>query len=517
VRDQFPADFIAEGLDQTRGWFYTLHAIGAFLTSQPDVGLPDGPAFRACAVNGLVLDKDGVKMSKRLGNVVDPWKTIAEHGADAVRWYLLASGQPWLPKRFDPAGLLEVRRKFFGTLANSYKFLADYARIDGFDPRDPAIPAPERRPEIDRWLLARTQELVGEVHARMEEYDLAGACNSLEDFALDDVSNWYIRRCRKRFWLAETGADKLAAFATLHRGLAVLAQLSAPFAPFLAELLWSRLEPGRGSVHASLLPKVDLALLDADLVGSMQLVKRVVVLGRSLRERLGIKTRQPLRALHVRTPDARALQLLEREFARDLVLGELNVKRIGSLAADDGHLCTLKAKANFKVLGKRLGGQMKAAAARIEALSAAEVASLRAGSPLELDLDGQRVTIGSDEVHVQVETRADFELETDGRYVVWFDTELDEELVLEGCAREVVNRVNGLRKELGLAPEDRIALEAWGSTGIVEKALVAMASLIRAETLAVSLASTRLEPGETGVHAFDLGGEQALRLRLRRA
>ncbi|MBI5361563.1 MAG: isoleucine--tRNA ligase [Planctomycetes bacterium] len=517
VRDQFPADFIAEGLDQTRGWFYTLHAIGAFVTTLPEFGASAQPAYKTCVVNGLVLDKDGVKMSKRLGNVVDPWKAIAENGADAVRWYLVANGQPWLPKRFDPAGLVEVRRKHFGTLVNSYKFLADYARIDRFDPTSPAIPPVAQRPEIDRWLASRTESLVADVRARMDDYDLAEACRAIEDFVADDVSNWYIRRNRRRFWLAETGADKLAAFATLHHALTTVALLGAPFAPFLSEMLWTRLASGKGSVHAERAPTARKERSDADLETSMRIVKRVVVLGRALRERLGIKNRQPLSALHVRTSDERALALLGREFARDLVLGELNVKRLASLAADDGRLCTLKAKANFKVLGKRLGASMKAAAAAIEALPSDRVAQLRAGARIALVVDGANVELGPEDVLVQVETRADFELETDGQYVVWFETELDDELVQEGLARECVNRLNALRKDRGLAPEDRIRLVVWSDDTTIRAAVERFARMIANETLAVELAVRELRPGQSEVELLDLGEGRVLLVQLARA
>jgi isoleucyl-tRNA synthetase len=510
----FPADFIAEGLDQTRGWFYTLHAIGAFMTGPAGAGLPDGPAYRACAVNGLVLDKDGVKMSKRLGNVVDPWKVVEEHGADALRWYLLSSGQPWLPKRFDPAGILEVRNKFLGTLVNSYKFFSDYARIDRFDPADPAIPAPSARPEIDRWLLSRTQSLIAEVTRELDDYDLAGACRAMEIFVLDDLSNWYIRRNRPRFWKSKTGGDKLAAFSTLHSALAAATLLAAPLAPFLPELLWPRLSGRDSSVHAEVFPVPDERLVDPSLEAGMSIVTRVVALGRALRDRAGRKSRQPLRAIHVRTSDPEGLRLLGRPFARDLLLGELNIKALGSLAADDGALCRLRAKANFRTLGKRLGSSMKAAAAAIEALPAASIAELRAGRPVRIVVEGREVELSPEDVLVSVETNADFDVETDGQYVVYLDTELDEDLIVEGLAREVINRVQGLRKESGLALEDRIRLKFTSVRGDdLKKALDTHRNLIQAATLAVELS---VEEGGSG-HEFDLGGGRALRIELARA
>ena len=518
LRDQFPAHFIAEGLDQTRGWFYTLHAIGAFVTSQRDLGLPDAPAYATCAVNGLVLDKDGVKMSKRLGNVVDPWKAIADHGADAVRWYLLSSGAPWLPKRFDAGGLLEVRRRFLGTLVNSYRFFAEYARIDGFDPADPRIPAVRSRPEIDRWLASRTQTVTREVEARMQAYDLAGVCRALEVFVVDELSNWYIRRNRRRFWRNETGDDKLAAFATLHAALERAALLLAPFAPFLAEMLWERLGEPRGSVHAQLAPPVAEPEIDPDLEASMRVVARVVEMGRALRERARLRVRQPLRALHVRTSDERSLQLLRTGFAAEQILDELNIRSFGSLASDDGKLCRLRAKANFRALGKRLGSRTKAAAAAIESLPGAEIARLRGGSSILLRVEGEELGIGPEEVQVLVETDADFDVETDGRYVVWIDTALDDELIGEWLAREVVNRVNALRKEAGLAVDDRIRLVLDpGDDAALARAIREHRTTIAAETLALSLEQAVATPAHAAHGRFEIDESRNLGVALVRA
>jgi isoleucyl-tRNA synthetase len=516
VSDQFPADFIAEGLDQTRGWFYTLHAIGAFVSSLPDARLPSGPTFKTCAVNGLVLDKDGVKMSKRLGNVIDPWKVLDEHGADAVRWYLLSSGQPWLPKRFDPSGLAEVRRKFLGTLINSYKFFAEYARIDDFDPSDPRIPRPADRTEIDRWILSRTQSLIEDVRARMLEYDLAAACRAIESFVIDDLSNWYIRRNRRRFWKSDTGADKLAAFSTLYSALTTTTLLMAPVAPFLSEMLWERLAPGQGSVHVALFPTAHRPLVLTPLEESMRVVVRIVEMGRALRERAVVKTRQPLRAIHIRASRESDLVLLRTPFAVEQILAELNVKAIGSLATDDGHLCRLKAKANFKVLGPRLGAQMKGAARAIEALAPSEVARLRAGQTVSVDVDGP-LAVGPDDVQITVETQATFDVETDGRFVVYLDLELDDALVSEGLAREAINRINGLRKDGGLLVEDRIRLHLDASGDpLLARALVEHGELIRAETLAVELSTEVVAPNWGASEEFDLGAGRRLTVQLRR-
>ncbi len=517
LREQFPASFICEGLDQTRGWFYTLHAIGAFMTQEfPELG--HGPAYGICLVNGLVLDKDGVKMSKRLGNIVDPWAAIREHGADAVRWYLVASAAPWLPKRFDPKALVEVQRGFFGTLTNSFRFFQEYARIDRFDPRDARIPALAARPLIDRWLASRAQTMLGEVRRRMDAYDLAGAARAIEEFVVDELSNWYIRRNRRRLWKGEQGPDKLAAFASLHETLSVVALCIAPLAPFLAEMLWTRLAPGAGSVHAQLLPAPDRSQLAPQLETSMQLVQRVVVMGRALRERAQIKVRQPLRALHVRASDAASLELLRSAFASELILDELNIKGWGSLAADDGEVAKLVGKANFRTLGKRLGSRMKAAAARIEQLTPEQLGRLRAGETLALEVDGETIEIGPDDVLIQVQTSASFDVEADGRLIVWLDTQLDEPLIFEGLAREAVSRLNAQRKDSGLAVEQRIALLVTSESEPLRRALEQHAALIAAETLASQfevLAPEVLAARVESPLEFDLGGGHVLRAFLR--
>ncbi|HJO25650.1 MAG TPA: isoleucine--tRNA ligase [Planctomycetota bacterium] len=522
LAEQYPAHFIAEGLDQTRGWFYTLHAIGAFLGSLEDTGLPAGPAYRACMVNGLVLDKDGVKMSKRLGNVVSPAEAISTHGIDAVRWYMLSSGAPWLNKRYDDAGVHEVRRKFFGTLLNSYRFFAEYARIDGFDPADPDIPPVAQRGEIDRWLMSRVQSVASDVRSRFEAFDLSGACRALESFVSDELSNWYIRRNRRRFWKGEAGADKLAAHASLHTALSTSALLVAPVAPFMAELLWERLAPGESSVHGQLFPEAQPEWAAGELEQAVSLVEQVVAMGRALREHAGLRVRQPLRAIHVRGSDLAALELLRGDFATEQVLDELNIKGWGSIEADDGKLCQLRAKAAFRVLGKKLGARMKAAAGLIAELPPEAVERLRAGQTVELELDGEGVELGAEDVEISVEVMADFPVETDGRLVVYLDTELDDGLRAEGLAREVVNRVNGLRKDLGLAVEQRIQLHLRARGSLLERALAEHGDLIAAETLATSLATGSQAgeglPEEAEWDLFELGetaGVQSLEASLR--
>ncbi|MFT7487234.1 MAG: isoleucyl-tRNA synthetase, partial [Candidatus Paceibacteria bacterium] len=379
--------------------------------------------------------------------------------------------------------VLDARRRFLGTLQNSYKFFAEYARIDGFDPRSSEVPEVAKRPEIDRWLCSRTQSLVGEVRARMDEFDLSNACRAIEAFVTGELSNWYIRRNRRRFWKGENGADKLGAYASLHEALSTVALLMAPVAPFLSEVLWERLQADGSSVHLQLMPQANSTLIDSQLEQSMQLVERVVEMGRALRERSGLRVRQPLRALHLRATEQSALDLLATGFASHQILDELNIKGWGSLATDDGQLCTLKAKANFKTLGKRLGKSMKAAAALIAEFTSEQVALCRSGASVPIDLDGEAIEIGPEDVLVSVETNAEFDVETDGRIVLFLDTELDDDLLTEGLAREVISRVNTLRKESGLAVEERIVLRLAGNSPLLQRAFVEFKSLISEETL----------------------------------
>jgi isoleucyl-tRNA synthetase len=413
-----------------------------------------------------------------------------------------------------------VRRRLLGTLTHSYKFFADYARLaDGYDPQRDRAPTPAERPEIDRWLISRTQTLVVEVRKAFDAYDLDGACHAIEGFVVDELSNWYIRRNRRRFFKSGKGADKDAAFASLHAALETVALLCAPLMPFLSEMLFQRLAPGRGSVHAALLPEPDLALVDRDLEESMRVVTRIVEMGRALRERAGLKIRQPLRAIHIRSSHEHSLELLRTDFAREQILGELNIREYGSLASDDGQLCTLRAKANFRVLGKRLGARMKAAAAAIEALEPERVAALRAGREVQLALEGESVTVGPDDVTVSVQSRADFDVETDGRFVLFLDTRLDDELLAEGLLRELTSRVNALRKKAGLAVEDRIGLRLDpGQDALLAPALAAQRAWIADETLATELQiGGAPRAGDASTEELDLGGGHVVRAQLWRA
>lgn len=518
TEDQWPADFIAEGIDQTRGWFYTLHAIGTFLCSIDDseetANFRPGPTFKTCVVNGLLLDKNGVKMSKRLGNIVQPSEALGEHGADAIRWYMLSSGAIWLPKRFDLAGVLETRRRFLGTLLNSYKFFADYARLDDFRADDPMIPQAADRQEIDRWLVSRTQSVIRDVTACFDDYDLSGACRALEHFLVDEVSNWYIRRNRRRFWKGEKTPDKLGAYATLHAALEAVALLAAPLVPFVTDALWRAVSGRNESVHAQDLPTPDLDVVDEALEAAMELVEKTVVMGRALRERLGHRIRQPLRAIHIRASDARDLELLGTDFAREQILDELNVKVIGSLEADDGKLCSLEAKANFRTLGKRLGKQMKAGAAAIAAMPPEAVARLRGGDSVTIDVEGVPFELAPDDVEIRVHVTGDLDVETDVSRVVFFDTDLDDDLRAEGIAREAIVRINTLRKESGLAIEARIELECTTDGALGKKALDDFGSMIASETLATKMAVVdHIDDGDA-VTSWNIDEDSTMRARI---
>ncbi len=517
--DQWPADFIAEGVDQTRGWFYTLHAIGTFLSCVDDTAetaaFKKGPTYKTCVVNGLLLDKNGVKMSKRLGNIVKPNEAIGTHGADALRWYMLSSGAIWLPKRFDLDGVLEVRRRFLGTLLNSYKFFADYARLDGFVVDDPAIPQVAEREAIDRWLVSRTQTVIRDVVVSLDQYDLSGACRAIEHFVVDEVSNWYIRRNRRRFWKGDMAPNKLGAYATLHAALETAARLAAPLVPFVSDALWRALTNSNETVHGCDVPTPREDLVDEELEGAMRLALEVVVMGRALRERKGLKIKQPLRALHLRASSARDLDLLASDFAREQILDELNVKALGSLETDDGKLCTLEAKPNFKTLGKRLGKQMKAAAVSIAALGREDIVRLRSGSNVTIEVEGSAIDLEPDDVEIRVHVEGDLDVETNTSLVVYFDTELDDALRAEGVAREIVVRVNQLRKQSGLAIETRIELDCASDDALVQRAVDEHGELIGREVLANEVRMTTTMDLGTSATAFDLGDDRTLSVAIR--
>jgi isoleucyl-tRNA synthetase len=482
-----PADFICEGLDQTRGWFYSLLAISTLLF--------DRAPYRRVMVNGLVLDKQGRKMSKSLGNAVDPWKVIEQHGSDPLRLYLLSASPPWAPKAFDPDGVAELDRRFFGTLWPSYNFLALYARAEGWSPSHPA-PRPALRPAMDRWLLSRTASRLADFRAAMDAYDVQRASRLVITFVVDELSNWYIRRNRPRFWRASDPEDQAAAFATLHEALRVTAFLLAPLAPLSADALFEALHPGAGgqeSVHLGDLPVPDPGLIDAELEARMGAVLEVVRLGRAAREAARIRVRQPLLRLVAAVPDARARAALETpELGREL-REELNVKEL-EVAATGGDFCTTVIKPNLPVLGPKQGRRLGAIRTALRELDATAVARFETEGHLDIQVDGESVRLGIEDVLLERTGRPGFAVAAEGGFVAALDTTLTPELIQEGLARELINRVQNQRKAQGLAITDRIRVRLAAPPALLEAARRHEAR-IRDEVLAETL---ELDPESRG-------------------
>ena len=469
----FPADFIAEGVDQTRGWFYTLHAIATMVFDQV--------AYRTVVSNGLVLDKDGQKMSKRLGNAVDPFETLKQFGPDATRWYMITNAQPWDNLRFDTEGIGEVQRKFFGTLHNTYAFFALYAGIDGFDPEADA-PAMSGRPELDRWILSRLHTCIAEVEAALDAFEPTRAGRLVQSFVVDDLSNWYVRLGRRRFWKSDSDDDKAAAYATLHTCLKTVSVLMSPIAPFHSDRLWQDLG-GSDSVHLADWPKVDEALRDSELEARMELAQRLSSLTLSLRKREKIRVRQPLKRILVPVLDPGFGDRLAA--VTELVKSEVNVKSIEPLA-EDSEILTKRLKADFKKLGPRYGKRMKEVAAGIAALGQEEIRSLEQAGSLTIELAEGPVEVLLEDVEVLTEDIPGWLVAGEGGITVALDIEVTPELRSEGLARELVNRIQQRRKDAGLEVTDRIALTLDGPQELQES-VASNLDYIRAETLAEQL------------------------------
>jgi len=494
----FPADYICEGLDQTRGWFYSLMAISTLLDR--------GPAYRNVVVNDLVLDAQGLKMSKSRGNVVNPWDAIGQFGADAIRWYFVTASQPWVPKRFDPDALAESARRTFETLKNTYHFFALYANLEGWQPADP-VPARDRS-TLDRWVLSRVTGLAEQVHADLEAYDITRAARAIGEFIVDDLSNWYVRRSRDCFYGRAGRADARdarAAFATLHETLVAVTRLLAPFVPFHADWLHRALMQG-ASVHLERIPVPPAGGTapgprDPALEQGMAAVRELVRLGRAVRDRVRIRTRQPLRTMYAVAPARHTLgpELLE------VLKDELNIKevRFPDHAED---LLTYRATPNFRVLGKRFGGRTQNAAERIRALPSAELAAFkRGGATLAIEVDGERFELGPDEIEIRDEPRGELVVESDAGFTVALDTTVDTELRLEGIARELVNRIQRLRRDAGLDVSDRIRLGIYGNSQVAASVEAHGPSIAR-ETLAVELKTGPQPPADEAVNQVDLDG-----------
>jgi len=498
----YPADFISEGIDQTRGWFYTLHSIGTFLFNKP--------AFKNVLVNELILDKQGQKMSKSKKNSVDPFELIRKYGADATRWYLVSNSPVWRPTLFDTEGIAEVQRKFFSTLLNTYAFFALYANVDGFDYSEPRIPVAERS-EIDRWILSELNSLKKNYHAYLDEYDVTRASRAVSDFTIDMLSNWYVRRNRRRFWKSEHGKDKTAAYQTLAECLISLSRLIAPFAPFLAEEIYRNLKQGTklelaSSVHVSLFDEANDSEIDADLEDRMERAMRIVGLVRSMRMRSNLKVRQPLRKIILPVTNEKRRKNIER--MADVILEEINVKSI-EYVSDDSEIVHKTAKPNFKTLGPKYGKAVQVVAARIRECSAAEISQLTSQGNLTLSANGSEYTISLEDVEIIHEDIKGWMVESDGGMTVALDTALDDELIDEGLAREFVNRIQNIRKESGFDVTDRIRIYHQSSERLA-RSLNRLAEYVKQETLALDLLVAKpVDRERIRFQVEDINGEQS--------
>ena len=476
------ADFIAEGVDQTRGWFYTLHAINTMVS--------DKCAFKTVISNGLVLDKDGNKMSKRLGNAVDPFAVLDKFGPDALRWYMLTNSQPWDNLKFDEAGVDEIRRKFFGTLYNTYSFFALYANIDGFDPEAPSV-AVDRRPELDRWIISLLNSLVKDVVAAYEDYDVTTAGRLIQTFVCDHLSNWYVRLGRKRFWGGTMDEDKLSAYQTLYQALVSVARLAAPIAPFFMEQLYLDLVPGAESVHYVSMPDYDASVVDKDLEERMELAQRASSMVLALRRKVNIKVRQPLSKIMIPVIDGRVREQLEK--VKQLLLGEVNVKDAEFISETAG-LITKKIKPNFKTLGKAYGKQMKEIAAAFGTLSQEDITAIQtaeaAGEQYVMHLASGDVSLAKGDYEITSEDMPGWLVASDGPLTVALDITVTDDLKKEGVARELINRIQNLRKSSGFDVTDKIDVVIYADgadAGEIKGALSGFAGYISAQTLAKSI------------------------------
>lgn len=474
-RIAFPADFINEGVDQTRGWFFTLHAIATMVF--------DSVAFKNVISSGLVLDAKGNKMSKRLGNAVDPFETIEKYGADAVRFYMLTNSSPWDNLKFDPNGVDEVRRKFFGTLYNTYSFFSLYANVDGFDYSQEEVPVSER-PEIDRWILSELNSLIKGVDNALADYEPTKAGRLIDTFVNDDLSNWYVRLNRKRFWGKEMSMDKLSAYETLYTCLETVAKLLAPFSPFFADQLYMDLIHATGrsgalSVHLAKFPVADESQMDEDLQARMKMAQKITSMVLALRRKVNIKVRQPLQCIMI--PAIDDVQKQHIEAVKDLVLNEVNVKELNFVEGTG--VLVKKVKCNFRTMGKKYGKLMKGIAAQTSVLSQEEIVAFERSGELRLNVDGQDVTVLVDDVEIINEDIPGWLVANDGNLTVALEVELNDELRNEGMARELINRIQNLRKECGLEITDRVNVTISPSENI-NAAINAFADYIKGQVLA---------------------------------
>lgn len=491
----FPADFICEGVDQTRGWFYTLHSIASLVF--------DSVAFKTVMSNGLVLDKNGNKMSKRLGNAIDPFETIEKFGADATRWYLVTNASPWDNLKFDIEGIREVQRKFFGTLYNTYQFFALYANVDGFSYAEATIPVNER-PEIDRWILSSLNTLVSKVARAMDDYEPTQAGRLIEDFVDEHLSNWYVRLCRRRFWKGEYEEDKIAAYQTLYECLETVCRLMAPIAPFFSDAVFQNLNAvtrrhNVESVHHVLFPAVNETVIDNSLEERMQLAQDASSLILSLRKKVNIKVRQPLQKVLIPVLNQHMQEQLVK--VEDLVKSEVNVKEIEYLQPDNTFI-SKKIKPNFVALGKKLGPKMKAVSTALSKFTQEDIARLERDGQYELNINGENILLAIGEVELTSEDIPGWTVASKGPLTVALDITITPELQQEGDAREFVNRIQKIRKDSGFELTDRIHVQI-DTNEALKSSLIAYKDYICAEILADMLEFYSIAEGGTEVEVND--------------
>ena len=494
-QESYPADFIAEGVDQTRGWFFTLHAIATMCF--------DSVAYKNVISNGLVLDKSGQKMSKRLGNAADPFETLDKYGADATRWYMITNAQPWDNLKFDLDGITEVQRKFFGTLYNTYSFFSLYANIDGFTYAEADI-AIEERPEIDRWILSELNTLMKAVDKAYSEYEPTRAGRLLQEFVTENLSNWYVRLCRRRFWKGEYAQDKISAYQTLFTCLVNIAKMSSPIAPFFTDRLYQDLMnatdlPTEESVHLTLFPQADDSLIDTDLETRMQLAQNITSMVLSLRKKEKLRVRQPLQKIMIPASDEKMKAQVNA--IKDLVLSEVNVKELDFMS-EDSNILVKEIKANFKALGPKYGKQMKAIAAALAGFNQDDIIQLEREGVYALSIDGAELPISLEDVFISSQDIPGLLVANNKGVTVALDITMSEALIEEGIARELINRIQNIRKDSGLEVTDRIRLSIAKHEKI-DAAIASNKSYICEETLADEIFICEGEPKNATAVEFD--------------
>ncbi len=471
----FPADFIAEGVDQTRGWFYTLHAISTLVF--------DSVAYKNVVSNGLVLDKEGKKMSKRLGNAADPFQTMEKYGADATRWYMISNANPWDNLKFDVGGIEEVRRKFFGTLYNTYTFFTLYANIDNFSYSESDI-ALKERPEIDRWILSELNTLIKNVESYYDDYEPTKAARAIQNFVTENLSNWFVRLSRRRFWKGEYGQDKISAYQTLHTCLLTVAKLGSPIAPFFMDQMYRDLTKATNitnteSVHLERFPAYDKGLINVSLERKMQKAQAISSMVLSLRKKEMIKVRQPLQRIMIPVLDNQDREDIKA--VEDLIIAEVNVKEI-KLIDDASGILVKNIKPNFKILGPKFGKEMRLIASKIEKLTQEDINKIEKEGSLSFEINGKNSILTLDEFEISSQDIEGWLVANQGNLTVALDVTISEELRKEGIARELINRIQNLRKESGLDVTDKIKLSVQ-KDGVVEKAILENENYIKTETL----------------------------------